>query len=101
MLRKSEALELVSKQLEQDSSPDLEFVVADENTIERPFGWIFFYDSEKFLETGMDIYRIAGNGPVFVNKMTGEIKFFGSVPPLHVILANYEEKLGERGQTAP
>jgi hypothetical protein len=97
MLRKSEALALVSNRLEQDSSPDLEFVVADENTIEKPFGWIFFYDSKKFLETGMDMYRIAGNGPVFVNKLTGEIEFFGSVPPLHVVLADYEKKLRERG----
>jgi hypothetical protein len=100
MLQKSEALALVSRRLEQDSSPDLEFVVTDENIIEKPFGWIFFCDSKKFLETGVDVYRIAVNGPVFVNKMTSEIEFFGSLPSLDVILADYEKKLRERGQTA-
>src|SRR5882757_5970607 len=97
MLRKSEALELVSKQLEQKSSDDVRYVVVEESTIEKPFGWIFFYQSKEFLETGIFMHRLAGNGPVFVNRMTAEIDFFGSIPPLDVILADYEKKLKERG----
>ncbi|WP_338821563.1 YrhB domain-containing protein [Bradyrhizobium septentrionale] len=97
MLRKSEALELVWKQLELRSSDDVQCVVVESSTIERPFGWIFFYQSKKFLETGIFMHRLAGNGPVFVNKVTGEVDFFGSIPPLEVILAEYEKKLRERG----
>ncbi len=28
------------------------FVVLDGETIEKPYGWIFFYQSKKYLETG-------------------------------------------------
>jgi hypothetical protein len=90
MLQRSEALELVSNHLDGKSS---DYVVVDESTIEKPFGWIFFYQSKKFLETGIFMHRLAGNGPVFVNKVTGEINFFGSLPPFEVILADYEKKL--------
>jgi hypothetical protein len=97
MLRRSEALELVSKQLDGKSSDNVQYVVVGESTIEKPFGWIFFYQSKKFLETGIFKHRLAGNGPVFVNKMTGAIDFFGSLPPFDVILTDYEKKLRERG----
>ncbi len=64
--------------------------VQDDRTIERPFGWIFFYNSEKFLTTKNVIHSLAGNGPVFVNRKTGEISVFGSTPPLAAILTEYE-----------
>jgi hypothetical protein len=95
MLQRSEALEMVLKQLEEKSSDNVQYVVVEESTIEKPFGWIFFYQSKKFLETGLFMHRLAGNGPVFVNKMTGAIDFFGSLPPFEVILADYERKLLE------
>jgi Immunity protein 35 len=95
MLRKSEALELVSKNLEEKSSEAVQFVVQEESTIEKPWGWIFFYQSKKYLETGIFTHRLAGNGPVFVNKETGEMHFFGGVPSLDVILADYEKRLRE------
>ena len=91
MFDKSEAEDLVSKRLEKMGPPGDQFVIVKEKTIEKSFVWIFFYNSKKFLETGSTIYLIAGNGPVFVNKMTGEIDFFGSAPPLDVILANHQK----------
>ena len=94
-LRKSEALELVSKRLEEKSPEAVQYVVVEESTIEKPWGWIFFYQSEKYLETGIFMHRLAGNGPVFVNKETGEMDFFGSAPSLDVLLADYERRLRE------
>jgi hypothetical protein len=91
MLQKSEALELVSKRLEEKSSEDVQCVVVEESTIEEPWGWIFFYQSKKYLETGIFTHRLAGNGPVLVDKMTGEIDFFGSLPSLDAILADYKK----------
>jgi hypothetical protein len=90
VLQKSEALELVSKRLQERSSENLQYVVVEDATIEKPWGWIFFCQSKTYLETGIFMHRLAGNGPVFVNKNTGEIDFFGSLPSLEVILADYE-----------
>jgi len=90
MLDKQSALERVSKRLEEKAPTDDRWVVRDDKTIEKPFGWIFFYNSEKFLATGNVLHRLAGNGPVFVNKYTESIDFFGSTPPFEAILAEYE-----------
>ena len=94
MLDRAAAKALVSKQLMERSPADDLWVVVDENTIERPFGWVFFYNSEKFLASGETMYRLAGNGPVIVNKRTGAIEFFGSLQTVEVVVANYESRLG-------
>ena len=41
-------------------------VVIDEETIEKEYGWIFFFDSLRHLETRDDSYLIAGNAPIIV-----------------------------------
>jgi hypothetical protein len=99
MLTKPEAVELVSKKLRQMSTPDDPFVVVDADTIEKPFGWVFFYNSKKFLETGAFSYSLAGNGPVMVNKHDGTVEFFGTVKPPLEFIEEYERKLN-RGSKA-
>lgn len=95
MLDRISAKERVSEKLREMSTAHDRWVVLDKHTIERPFGWIFFYNSERFAMTGNVIYRLAGNGPVFVNKATGSIEFFGSTPSLDVIISRYERELEE------
>jgi Immunity protein 35 len=93
MLTKNEALEIVSKRLHHMSTSADPFIVIEKNTIEKPFGWVFFYNSKTFIETGESRYRLAGNGPVIVNKHNGSVEFFGaSKPPLEFV-AEYEQKL--------
>jgi hypothetical protein len=99
MLDRAAAKALVSKRLAERSPADDRWVVVGESTIERPFGWIFFYNSEKFVTTGKTMYRLAGNGPVFVNKTTGSIDFFGSLPTVDVILAEYERQLSDESKS--
>ena len=72
------------------------FVVADQGTIVKPYGWVFFYNSKMFLEKGINSYRLAGNGPVIVNKHTETIEFFGTNKPPQEIVLEYEQKLGSR-----
>ena len=67
ILSKSDALERVSRELQSMATPDEPFVVVDSHTIEKSYGWVFFYNSRKFVETGLLQYRLAGNGPVIVN----------------------------------
>jgi len=95
MLTITEALTAVSQKLEQMSPPDDSFVVVEKHTIEKPFGWVFFYNSKRFLETQEFRYRLAGNGPVIVDKYRGSVQFFGAGKPLEEILAEYEKKLAD------
>lgn len=46
-------------------------VIFDEFTIEKDFGWVFFYNSRKFVETEEFSYCLAGNAPIIVNRFDG------------------------------
>ena len=96
MLTKTEALEILSKELRQRCSPEDPFIVIDEYTIEKPFGWVFFYNSKKFLETGLFQDRLFGNGPVIVNKASGTVEFLGSCKPPEDIIEDYERRLAKK-----
>lgn len=43
-------------------------VLIEDRTITKPYGWIFFYDSERFLNTEDISYALAGNAPIVVLK---------------------------------
>ena len=101
MLTKDEARALVVAELESspkyayaDTPTDL--VVVDEHTIERGWGWVFFYDSDRYLKTGDFSYAVAGNAPYIVNGHTGELVMTGTANPIDYYIAEYERKLAAR-----
>ncbi len=93
MLTKDEALEIVKSRLDEMSPSDDVYVVVDEGTIEKPYGWVFFYNSKTYLETDDYRYQLAGNGPVIVNKSNGTAEFFGASESPEVLIAEYEKNL--------
>jgi hypothetical protein len=93
MLERTDALGLVSRKLAEMAPDGEQWVVVNDKTLDKPYGWIFFYNSKEFIETGHAPHRLAGNGPVIVNKFTGSIDFFGSAPPIDAILQNYERQI--------
>jgi hypothetical protein len=101
MLTKAQALEIVGEELRRMSPPGHDIVVVDEDTIERNFGWVFFFNTRKFLETGIFEHRLAGNGPIIVNKHTGEVEFVGTYKsPMHFV-EEYERKWAARSDHTP
>jgi hypothetical protein len=99
ILSKADALELLSQKLQTMTTAEEPFVIVDSHTIEKPDGWVFFYNTKRFVETGIDRYRLAGNGPVIVNKYDGTVQIFVS-SPLKDWIADYErrESLGKARQ---
>ena len=47
--------------------PGGDVAIVDVDTIERGYGWVFFYNSKRFLSTENVSYALAGNGPLVVN----------------------------------
>jgi Immunity protein 35 len=78
MITQFEALELVSLTLRKLTTPKNPLVVLSAQTIEKPFGWIFFYNSKRFLETGLFRDRLAGAGPIVVHKIDGKVELVGA-----------------------
>lgn len=58
-------------------------------TIERPYGWIFFFQSKRFLETGALSDMLVGNAPVLV-ETSGNIVRLPTAIPLEESLRRYE-----------
>jgi hypothetical protein len=55
----------------QEAGAGFELVLLDESTMERDFGWVFFYDSKSHAETGEIGYAVAGNAPIVVTRAEG------------------------------
>lgn len=59
--------------------------------LERAFGWVFFYDSKKYLETE-DLYaKLLGNAPFIVDKRNGSIYITGTAYPIEYYLLEFEK----------
>jgi hypothetical protein len=50
----------------------------DEHTQEEDFGWVFFYNAQRFIETRDRMDALAGNGPIAVDRVSGEVTTFWS-----------------------
>jgi hypothetical protein len=78
------------------NSPDgpLELCLLDEQTLEEGFGWVFFYTSKFFHDTGDHRYALAGNAPMIVHRSDGSIQPTGTAYPLSHYLAEHRSRLG-------
>jgi hypothetical protein len=74
-----------------------EMIVLDDCTIEKEFGWVFFWDSKLHQQTGDFKHTLAGNAPIIVNKNDDSLHITGTAYPIDHYIREYEDKL-ERDQ---
>jgi hypothetical protein len=67
-----------------------ELVLLKDKTLERQFGWVFFYDSRLHAETGDFRHALAGNAPIVVMRGDGKIHETGTALPLEEYLRQFE-----------
>jgi hypothetical protein len=67
--------------------------IVREATIAKPYGWIFFYQSKQYIETGDFSAQLLGNAPIIIDRTTSEIRVTGTRLPLEHYLAEYEQIL--------
>ena len=73
----TEAKKLADEYLnQQDCSEELAYL--DEQTLNKEFGWVFFYTTKKYLETRDFRDSIGGNAPIIIDKHTGKITVTGT-----------------------
>ena len=72
-----------------------ELKVIDDLTISTDYGWVFFYNSARYLETGDVRFALARNGPLVVMKATGEVLPLDTARPVEHYLAELEKELGQ------
>jgi Immunity protein 35 len=67
-----------------------EIMIIDQATIEKPWGWVFFYTSKLWYETQDIRYAVAGNAPIIVEKVTGRVIPTGTAKAIEYYIENYE-----------
>jgi hypothetical protein len=96
MISKDTAIDIAHKELKKISA-DTELVLLDDATIERHWGWVFFYNSRAFIETGDYSEALVGNAPFIVNRMTGGVTLTGTAMPIEHYISEYEATLPDGG----
>jgi Immunity protein 35 len=76
------------------NSNGLEMLITDEHTIEKPYCWVFYYNSKKWLETKNVVDLIAGNSPMIIDKVTGKVTRYYSSVSVSEALKKYESEIG-------
>ena len=72
----------------------VELAIIDNETIEKEYGWVFFYQTKDYLETGNIVDALVGNAPYIVNRFTGELIETGTANPIEDYIAEYETRAG-------
>lgn len=87
-----EAQRLVEEDLEQLSRElhSVDCVVLENKTIEKPWGWVFFYQSRAYVESGDEFEMLVGNAPIIVNRKTGTLMHTGTAHEVGYYLQEYE-----------
>ena len=74
----------------REAEAGCDLVLLDSQTMEKRFGWVFFYDSKEHAETGDFRSALAGNSPVVVTRADGTVHETGTAIPLEKYLERFE-----------
>jgi len=97
MITYQEAVAIATDYLKPDEKNSLEFAIIEEATIEKPYGWIFFYQTKRYLETKQFRDAAFGTEPFIVEASTGKISFLRGRSNIDFPFdGNYNELLGLR-----
>lgn len=66
-------------------------VLLEEMVREEEFGWVFYYASKNYAETGDIRYLVFGNAPIIVNRNTGILTVTGTAKPIEYYIQKYRE----------
>jgi hypothetical protein len=70
-----------------------EFTIVPQHTIDKPYGWVFFYNHKRFIEDRDEKFQLGGNAPIIVDRVNGELIVTGTGRALEDYLAEYEATL--------
>jgi hypothetical protein len=89
MFSREEAIKRIEEHLTVQADGD-DWIVVGSQTIERAFGWVFFYNTREFIEGGNFSACLAGNSPYIFNRFTGAIVCTGTAYPIEHYIHEYE-----------
>jgi hypothetical protein len=61
---------------------------------DKPYGWVFFYNSKDYDSNDISTH-LAGNAPIIVDRIDGELRVTGTARPTEHYIQEYEATLPE------
>jgi hypothetical protein len=93
-----QAMQVAQNHLDEKSrGKDDGLQILEDKVVEKKYGWIFRFNSKKFLETGNILYSLGGNGPIVVERESGKIHELGSAMAFDETVKEFEDYLGLLG----
>ena len=68
----------------------VDLALLEGRTIERAFGWVFFYDSTRHIASGSIRDKVAGNAPIIVTRSDGVVHETGTAHPIEYYIDEFE-----------
>ena len=81
-LTTEQAKEIAQRAITEAGWDSNEAIVVDEYTQEFDVGWVFCYQSARFLRTGEFGFQLLGNAPFFVSRLDGYAAFISYLRPV-------------------
>ena len=90
MLTNQEMLVIAEKFIRRKVDESVEPIILHEETIKKPYGNIYYYQSKEFLMTRDFNKHLAGNAPFLVEKKAGRVVGLGTAMDLEDYIKAYE-----------
>ncbi len=90
---KERALEIARKKL-AETKPEAAFEILEKRTVEKPFGWVFFYQPRAAATEPAAV--VPGAGPLVVHRADGSTTFLSTSVPPQVAIEEYEKAWAKR-----
>ena len=84
------AIEIACRYINDRFADAGRLVVVSESIIEKEYGWVMFYNTEAYLNTGDVRHALSGNGPLIVEKMSGAVVPLGAAEGVDAAIERYE-----------
>lgn len=69
---------------------ETELTIAEERSIQKEYGIIFYFNSRKFIEDKIEKAKLIGCSPFLVESKTGQIIVFGTNRSIDYYIKEYE-----------
>lgn len=95
MISRAQSDEIARRYIDElGSSVEGGVAIIPEATIEKPYGWVYFFNSKRYLAGGNVFDALGGNSPILVECSNGRVTLLGTALPVSVSLRRFEEENG-------
>lgn len=91
MLTQDQARELAQQALlKMEQRTGLNLAILDSETMERSWGWVFFWNSREYIQSRDSTKAVFGNSPFIIDRLTGKFAPSGTAHPIGTYIRRYE-----------